>query len=62
MLKNYLNSSKAYALDCTPVVVLKKCEPELSYILDDFCLSEVLFFPDFQIVFSRILMFGFCGY
>ena len=43
MLKNYLNSSKAYALDCTPVIVLKKCEPELSYILDDFCLSEVLF-------------------
>ena len=62
MLKNYLNSSKAYALDCTPVLVLKKCEPEVSYVLDDFVCLRYLFFPDFQIVFSRILIFGFCGY
>ena len=53
MLKNYLNSSKAYALDCTPVIVLKKCEPELSYILDDFCLSEVLFFQIFRLFFPE---------
>ena len=28
-----LDSSKASALDCIPVVVLKNCEPELSYII-----------------------------
>ena len=28
-----LNSSKASGPDCIPVVVLKNCEPELSYIL-----------------------------
>ena len=28
-----LNSSKASSLDCIPVVVLKNCEHELSYIL-----------------------------
>ena len=28
-----LDSSKASGLDCIPVVVLKNCEPELSYIL-----------------------------
>ena len=27
-----LNSSKVSRLDCIPVVVLKNCEPELSYI------------------------------
>ena len=53
MLKNYLNSSTAYALDCTPMVVLKKCEPELSYILDDFCLSEVPFFQIFRLFFPE---------
>ena len=28
-----LDSSKASGLDCIPVVVLKNCEPELSYVL-----------------------------
>ena len=28
-----LDSSKASGLDCIPVVVLKNCEPQLSYIL-----------------------------
>ena len=32
-----LDSSKAFGLDCTPVVVLKNGEPELSYILAELC-------------------------
>ena len=43
-----LDSSKASGLDCTPVVVLKNCEPELSYILAELfnmCLKESCF-PD----------------
>ena len=28
-----LDSSKGFGPDCIPVVVLKSCEPELSYIL-----------------------------
>ena len=39
---------KASCSDCIPVVVLKKCEPELSYILAKFfnmCLKESCF-PD----------------
>ena len=38
-----LDSSKASGPDCIPVVVLKNCEPELSYILAelfDMCLKE----------------------
>ena len=27
-----LDSSKAFGLNCIPVVVLRNCEPELSYI------------------------------
>ena len=30
-----LDSSEASGPDCIPVVVLKNCEPELSYILDE---------------------------
>ena len=30
-----LDLSKASGLDCIPVVVLKNCKPELSYILAD---------------------------
>ena len=47
-LMTNLDSSKASGLDCVPVVVLKNCEPELSYILAELfnvCLSLV-----FQIV------------
>ena len=43
-----LSLSKASGPDCIPVVVLKKCEPELSYILAGFfnkCLKECCF-PD----------------
>ena len=43
-----LDSSKASSLDCIPVVVLKNCEPELSYILAKLfnkCLKESSF-PD----------------
>ena len=41
-----LNLSKASAPDCVPVVVLKNCEPELSYILAELfnkCLKESCF-------------------
>ena len=47
-----LDSSKASCPDCIPVVVLKSCEPELSYILAELfnkCLKESCF-PDFQYV------------
>ena len=43
-----LNSSKASGPDFIPVVVLKNCEPELSYILAEsfnMCLKESCF-PD----------------
>ena len=41
-----LDLSKASGPDCIPVVVLKNCEPELSYILAEFfnkCLKESCF-------------------
>ena len=41
-----LASSKASSPDCIPVVVLKNCEPELSYILPELfnmCLKESCF-------------------
>ena len=41
-----LDSSKASGPDCIPVVVLKNCEPELSYILAELfsmCLKEPCF-------------------
>ena len=38
-----LDSSKASGPDCIPVVVLKNCEPELSYILGKFFSERVLF-------------------
>ena len=44
-----LDLSKLVGLDCIPVVVLKNCEPELSYILDELfnmCLKECCF-PDY---------------
>ena len=43
-----LDSSKASGPDCIPVVVLRNCEPELSYILAELfnmCLKEFCF-PD----------------
>ena len=44
-----LDLSKASGPDCIPVVILKNCEPELSYILAELfnkCLKESCF-PDF---------------
>ena len=53
------NLSKASALDCVPVVVLKNCEPELSYILAELfnkCLKESCF-PDCWKVSSVVPIF-----
>ena len=51
-----LDLSKASGPDCIPVVVLKNCEPELSYILAELfnkCLKESCF-PDFWKVSSVV--------
>ena len=51
--------SKASSPDCIPVVVLKNCEPELSYILADLfnkCLKESCF-PDCWKVSSLVTVF-----
>ena len=54
-----LDLSKASGPDCIPVVVLKNCEPELSYILAKLlnnCLKESCF-PDYWKVSSVVLVF-----
>ena len=54
-----LDSSKASGPDCIPGVVLKKCEPELSYILAELfniCLKESCF-PDCWKVSSVVPLF-----
>ena len=54
-----LDLSKASGLDCIPVVVLKNCEPELSYILAELfkkCLKESCF-PDCWKVSSVVPVF-----
>ena len=54
-----LDSSKASGLDCILVVVLKNCEPELSYILAELfnkCLKESCF-PDCWKVSSVVPVF-----
>ena len=54
-----LDSSKASGPDCIPVVVLKNCEPELSYIQAEFfnmCLKESCF-PDYWKVSSVVYVF-----
>ena len=54
-----LDSSKASGPDCVPVVVLKNCEPELSYILAklfNMCLRESCF-PDCWKVSSVVPVF-----
>ena len=58
-----LNLSKASGPDCIPVVVLKNCELELSYILAELfnkCLKEFCF-PDYWKVSSVILVFKTVG-
>ena len=54
-----LDLSKASGADYIPMVVLKKCEPELSYILDELfskCLKESCF-PDCRKVSSVVPVF-----
>ena len=54
-----LSSSKASGPDCIPVVVLKNCEAELSYILAELfnmCLRESCF-PDCWKVSSVVSVF-----
>ena len=54
-----LDSSKTYGPDCIPVVVLKNCGPELSYILAELfsmCLKESCF-PDCWKVSSVVPVF-----
>ena len=54
-----LDLSKAFGPDCIPVVVLKNCEPELSFILAELfnkCLKESRF-PDCWKVSSVFLVF-----
>ena len=49
--------------DCIPVVVLKNCEPDISYILAELlnmCLKESCF-PDFWKVSSLVLVFNNVG-
>ena len=58
VIKN-LDLSKASSPDCIPVVVLKNCEPELSYILAELfskCLNESCF-PDCWKVLSVVPVF-----
>ena len=43
-----LDSSETSGPDCIPMVVLKNCEPELSYILAEHLMSE-------GVLFSRVL-------
>ena len=54
-----LDSSKRSGPDCIPVVVLKNCEPELSYLLAELfnmCLKESCF-PDCWKVSSVVSIF-----
>ena len=54
-----LDLSKASGPDCIPMIVLKNCEPELSYILDELfskCLKESCF-PDCWKVSSVVPVF-----
>ena len=58
VIKN-LHSSKASGPDCIPVVVIKNCEPGLSYILNELfniCLKEPCF-PDCWKVSSVVPVF-----
>ena len=58
-----LDSSKVSGSDCIPVVVLKNCEPELSYILAELfnmCLKESCY-PDIWKVSSVVPVFKNAG-
>ena len=62
MVKNVianLDSSKAFRPDCIPAVVLKKCEPDFSYIIVELfktCLEDSCF-PDCWEVLSVVTVF-----
>ena len=61
-VKMNLDSSKTPGPDCISVVVLKNCEPELSYILAELfniCLKESCF-PDCWKVSSVVPVFKKC--
>ena len=54
-----LDSSNSSCPDCILVVILKNCEPELSYILPELfnmCLKEFCF-PDCRKILSAVLVF-----
>ena len=54
-----LDLSKASGPDCIPMVVLKNCEPELSYILAEIfnkCLKQSCF-PDYWKISSVVALF-----
>ena len=54
-----LDSSKGSGLDCIPAVVLKNCEPDLSYILAELfnmCLKEY-YFPECWKLYSMVPVF-----
>ena len=69
-----LDSSKAPDFDCIPVLVLKNCEPELSYILAELfnmclkescipdCLKVSSVIPVFKIVGERSTAKNYCPY
>ena len=59
MVITNLDQSKVSGPDCIPVVVLKNCDPELSYILVEVlnkCLKES-YFPDCWKVSSVVSVF-----
>ena len=59
MVITNLDQSKVFGSDCIPVVVLKNCDPELSYILVEVlnkCLKESCF-PDCWKVLSVVSVF-----
>ena len=59
MVITNLDQSKVFGPDCIPVVVLKNCNPELSYILVEVlnkCLKES-YFPDCWKVSSVVSVF-----
>ena len=63
MVITYLDSSKASGPDYIPVVILKNCKPEHSYILAELlnmCLKESCF-PDYWKVSSEVPVFKNAG-
>ena len=59
-VKNNLDLSKACGPDCIPVVILKNCEPQLSYVLADLFIMYLMesFSPDCSKVSSVVPVLG----